>query len=622
MKNIILVVDIETTGFLEEGGKIVEIGIVKLDLDSGEIYPAYNSLIKEPGFDDSHRKEPFGWIFRNSDLTFDEVMDAPTLESQREMIQFLFDKYPATAYNKDFDFSFLRDREFSINDLPCPMIILTDIMKLPSKKASIHFKWPSVKESWNYLFSEKLYSETHRGLTDATFEAKIVYRLYQIGQYELANPIQPSVKKLIPYNGRNGWGFKTIKGEIEINAIYNWVTPFIDGIAKVGIGDKIIYINEEAKEVESHPENLDIEKQSDFTVKDRYICDKNGERIAYLFYGHSTSFYCNRLCVFDQYGTYGFLDEKGEVAIELKYEYAESFSEELAAVKYGGKWGYINTGGQMVIPCSFNSAENFKNGLAKIDGNNFINKKGQIVAHSKLDWSEGLLCVDENWRYGYIGKNGKLVIPCKFDYAKSFSEGLAAVNKDSHWGFIDKHGKMIVELKYGVVHDFKEGFAGVRKEDWGFINRNGELLVDCIFNFVASFHEGLAAVCIKEGEKFKWGFIDINGEITIPCIYDDVISSFTDGIARVRYNNNENYINRKGEFIISIDYPSVCEIDKGLIPVRNDDNHWAFFDKTGRELTPFIFSIDEVHSIINGVNSYMDLLNNKDLIKEILKKHY
>ena len=56
MKKIILVVDIETTGFLNQGGKIVEIGIVKIDLNTGYIVPAYSSLIKEKGFDDSHRK--------------------------------------------------------------------------------------------------------------------------------------------------------------------------------------------------------------------------------------------------------------------------------------------------------------------------------------------------------------------------------------------------------------------------------------------------------------------------------------------------------------------------------------------------------------------------------------
>ena len=87
MSKTILVVDIETTGFLNQGGKIVEIGIVKLDLDNGNITPAFSSLINEDGFNIKHTQGKFGWIFKNSDLEFADVMQAPSLESHRKEIQ-------------------------------------------------------------------------------------------------------------------------------------------------------------------------------------------------------------------------------------------------------------------------------------------------------------------------------------------------------------------------------------------------------------------------------------------------------------------------------------------------------------------------------------------------------
>lgn len=40
----ILVLDLETTGFLNENGKIVEIGIVELDLDTGDCKIIYNQV--------------------------------------------------------------------------------------------------------------------------------------------------------------------------------------------------------------------------------------------------------------------------------------------------------------------------------------------------------------------------------------------------------------------------------------------------------------------------------------------------------------------------------------------------------------------------------------------------
>jgi len=185
MNRIILVVDIETTGFLNQGGKIVEIGIVKLDLDTGSIIPAYNSLIKEPGFNINHTKGQLGWIFKNSDLTFDEVNLAPDLESQRNTIQNLFNQFQATAFNKAFDFDFLKNRGFQIEELPCPMLVATPIVNLPSANGYSTPKWPTVEEAWKHFFGKTSYKEIHRGLDDAKHEAKIVYELYKMGKIEV-----------------------------------------------------------------------------------------------------------------------------------------------------------------------------------------------------------------------------------------------------------------------------------------------------------------------------------------------------------------------------------------------------------------------------------------------------
>ena len=184
--NTIIVVDIETTGFLNKGGKIVEIGIVKLNLLTGEITPAFNSLVKEEGFGPHHTQGAFGWIFNNSDLTYEEVEAAPSLESQRAEIQALFSEYHATAFNKAFDFDFLRDRGFTITDLPCPMKVATPICKLPNQYGYSSHKWPTVEEAWDHFFGKETgYVEAHRGYDDAAHEAKIVFRLFELGHFEV-----------------------------------------------------------------------------------------------------------------------------------------------------------------------------------------------------------------------------------------------------------------------------------------------------------------------------------------------------------------------------------------------------------------------------------------------------
>ncbi|MCD4747246.1 MAG: 3'-5' exonuclease [Bacteroidales bacterium] len=181
----IAIVDIETTGFLNQGGLLIEIGIVSLDLDNGKIIPEFDSVVKEKEFGPAHTRRPFGWIFQNSDLEFNDVNNAPTLESQKEEIQNVLNKFSlgATAFNKSFDFGFLRLRGFKIKELPCIMLTATPIVNLPPNPGFNTPKWPTVEQAWKYFFGNSGYCEKHRALDDAVHEAKIAYELYKQGVF-------------------------------------------------------------------------------------------------------------------------------------------------------------------------------------------------------------------------------------------------------------------------------------------------------------------------------------------------------------------------------------------------------------------------------------------------------
>jgi len=185
LKQEILILDIETTGFQNNGGSIVEIGIVSLNLETGEIKEIFDSLLKEDIFTEKHRKHPYGWIFQNSDLTFEEIEKAPLAFDVFSKVQEILNSYPlgCTAYNNKFDFGFLESRGLKIKKLPCPMILSTPICKLPGRYGS--YKWPNVEEAFSHFFPESKYDEKHRGLDDAKHEAMIVYRLYQDGIFKI-----------------------------------------------------------------------------------------------------------------------------------------------------------------------------------------------------------------------------------------------------------------------------------------------------------------------------------------------------------------------------------------------------------------------------------------------------
>lgn len=80
---------------------------------------------------------------------------------------------------------------------------------------------------------------------------------------------------------------------------------------------------------------------------------------------------------------WGFLDERGQLTIPLRYTQALDFSEGLAAVSEDGqRWGYIDPSGAWAIPPSFSRATPFRGGLARVtlDGRvSVIDPTGRVL---------------------------------------------------------------------------------------------------------------------------------------------------------------------------------------------------------------------------------------------------
>lgn len=173
--NEIAVIDIETTGFSHTSDYILEIGIIKLDLDTGNKTILMNYVCHETGI--TEEKIRRSWIISNSSLTIEQVRYSINLKYLLLNIQRIVKLYPTTAYNRRFDIEFLEARGIIFHGLhPCPMLELTPIMKLPAKRSS-GYKWPNVQEAYNYFFPDNDYVELHRGADDALHEADIIYEL-------------------------------------------------------------------------------------------------------------------------------------------------------------------------------------------------------------------------------------------------------------------------------------------------------------------------------------------------------------------------------------------------------------------------------------------------------------
>ncbi len=175
----VLVVDLETgnlnptaDNFQPENCVICEVGVARLDLDSGKVDLLVESVCRE-----KEMCHPGSWVFQNTSLTPGEIKEAVPLDDLRYPLQGLFDMgVPVTSWGHDFDLRLLEhdSRGFRV---PVrfwdPLKTLSGYLKIPNSLGG--YKWPSVEEAHRFLFPRWSYSDSHRAGVDAVVEARIIY---------------------------------------------------------------------------------------------------------------------------------------------------------------------------------------------------------------------------------------------------------------------------------------------------------------------------------------------------------------------------------------------------------------------------------------------------------------
>ena len=120
---------------------------------------------------------------------------------------------------------------------------------------------------------------------------------------------------------------------------------------------------------------------------------------------------------------------------------------------------------------------------------------------------------NESGKFGYINREGEMIIDFLYDQAYDFVEGFAVVfnkgNPYDKYGFIDELGNITIPLKYEYAESFCEGLALVRlNRKFGFINKKGEIVIDILYDYADSFNSGKARVKTRD----YYYFIDKNGK--------------------------------------------------------------------------------------------------------------
>lgn len=322
----------------------------------------------------------------------------------------------------------------------------------------------------------------------------------------------------------------------------------------------------------------------------------------------------------------GFIDTSGHVVVQPLFREAGEFSEGLAAARINGTYGYIDKTGQFVIQPQFDYATAFSEGLALVykDGKPFfINKKGMKAFEFNFStagfFENGRAKVrTDTKKFGFIDKEGKLVIDTAFLRINTFVQGMAVVEGINHdpygdseqeiesnyeVGVIDSIGNFVIPYgQYKTINDFVNGYfrveipaqSGDTLDDFsgktGFIDKAGNLVMAKEHNnnswITGDIHCGHATMNLYkywiQEEKGVYssynsyeGFINLKGEIVVKDTNYINVMNFSDNRAFVKTKERDFLIiNTKGELISKDTFSGL--IGEGF------KNGFAFVEENGK----------------------------------------
>jgi len=262
------------------------------------------------------------------------------------------------------------------------------------------------------------------------------------------------------------------------------------------------------------------------------------------------------------------------------YQDAKPFYDDLAAVKIDDKWGFIDSKGHIVIDNKFDAVKSFAQGVAPV----------AVYKGTNLCW-------------GIIDKKGHYILEPKYSDIKEASSSRLAYQTggmQGKWGYLDLSGNMVVSPSYSIANNFSGSYARVKQSDgYIFIGKTGNALFNKSFQFAQDFIGGWALVS-DESTGTESYVIDTYGNAvmnrfslvqnyqnTNPRKMTDVVSFANGfekniGVMKIDKGNDVSYvfINKAMQQIGNDSYQEIRPFNNGYAAVKVG-NKWWMVDSMG-----------------------------------------
>lgn len=398
----------------------------------------------------------------------------------------------------------------------------------------INFQYSQLSELGNGLFyaykNQKYILIDYKGEQKGSISFDVIEKLKD-GLYKIGNVIVTGYDRGYIYGQgfynskrtKTLWGIINENGKEVLSCSYDSIGEFVDGKAKVSIGNKTGYIDDNGYE------------EYELSEEDDVIIFKSPLQ-----------------------GKFGLMDKNKNILITPIYDYIGSFCDGLAEVKiqyhsgYAG-WGIIDKKGGLITDNVHN------NGVKVLYGGSYVISVGNKYILKKID------DLKFSQEYDGIGK---------------YDDKNIVVLKDGKWGIIDYQNNIVIPIQYNEIVDFDKNVIKIKIDR--FDNRVAEINWECNERYpiypIGSIYK------YESHLKRKVGLMDALSNQITELDYDNIEYLNDDNFKAIK-NGSCGIINKQGKTILSFEYNSIIPIGNGYSKIAQGCN-WGVANNMGDIVVP------------------------------------
>ena len=389
---------------------------------------------------------------------------------------------------------------------------------------------------------------------------------------------------------------------IVIPLVYENAENFSDGKAKVKQNGKWFFIDKNGQELPIK-ETAIAGSYQEVGEYHEGLCRVSTLKLRFMDLAYHSDYE-------DIAGTWGFVNEAGDVVVSPQYIYANDFEDGLAIVckgkwttdpKWDNKynkgrywtetelWGGIDCDGNEVIPFIFDEIKHF-------------NDTTEVFMAHVGGWPDG--------KWGVIDRRGNWVAEPAFeDFGYDYMDGLITFYADDKWSCDDtpigvydlKARKVLFEPQFVDVSFNEDGTFDVEVHDEKLgrtvakiIDRTGQELFPSIYSLIYSWREPYEVV-IRDENGARHGLIDKAGNVLLPCKYHVSWNGLYWKEKRIVFeeNDKQGLMDFDDNIIIPAIYHKVYGVDAPLLTVyvgEKDNYKVGLIDHSGKIVIPAEYS--------------------------------